>query len=242
MKIVFINPVGTGEADKHMYRVINAVKRPDVEAKVIHMSQGPVHLEYHYYAHLIMDEMLRAIRKAEKDGYDAAIIGCFNDPGLREARELVTMPVLGPGETCMHVAATLGHKFSIIIGRRKDLPIMEDNLHSYGLGEKLASFRTVNFTVPQMTTEQERLHEAIEKEARKALEEDGAEVIILGCTMESGFSKELMQKLKAPVLDAVVITWKYAEMLADLYRGIGLSHSKTFDYESPPKEEGWLKE
>jgi allantoin racemase len=199
-------------------------------------------MEYHYYHHMIMDELLQVTRKAEKEGCDAAIIGCFDDPGLRVARELVAMPVLGPGETCTHVAATLAHRFSIIIGRRKYLPRMEDMVNSYGIREKLASFRIIDFTVPQMAAEPERLQEAIYKEAQKAIEEDRAEAIVLGCTMESGFMKRLMEKLKVPVLDAVVTTWKYAEMMADLYRNVGLTHGKAFDYEPPPKVEGWVKE
>lgn len=242
LRILFINPAGHGDWDEHMREVIQAVKRPDVEAKVVHLSKGPRHLEYDYYHHIIMDELLQVIMKAEKDGYDAAIIGCFDDPGLRVARELVAMPVLGPAETCTHVAATLGHRFSIIIGRRKYLPRMEDMVNSYGIGEKLASFRIIDFTVPEMAAEPERLQEAICKEAQKAIEEDRAEVIVLGCTMESGFMNKLIQELKVPVLDAVVTTWKYAEMMADLYRNVGLTHSKAFEYEPPPKAEGWFKE
>lgn len=98
----------------------------------------------------------------------------------------------------------------------------------------MASFLTINFTVPRMVKEPEKLKEAIYKAAKKAVEEDGAEVIVLGCTVESGFMKELIQKLKVPVLDAVVIAWKYAEIMADLYRKMGLTHSKLFGYEKPP--------
>jgi len=117
---------------------------------------------------------------------------------------------------------------------------MEDNVYLYGLEKNLSSFRVIGFTVPRMIAEPEKLKEAIRREAKKAVE-DGAEVIILGCTIESGFMKELIETLKVPVLDAVVTSWKYAEMMVDLYRKVGLVHSKSFGYEIPPKEEGWLK-
>lgn len=239
LKILFINPVGTDAFDKHTSKAINEIKRSDVKAKVVHLKRGPVHLEYHYYEHINMEEALKWVKWAEKEGYNAAIIGCFYDPGLREARELVSIPVVGVAEATMHVAATLGHKFSIIVGRRKHVPKMEDNVHLYGLEKKLASFRILNFTVPMMIKEPEKLKAAILKEAKKAVDEDGAEVIVLGCTGESGFMKELMAKIKAPVLDPVVVSWKYAEMLADLHQKMGLSHCKLFGYESPPKEEGY---
>lgn len=162
--------MGTDIYDEHMLDTINAIKRSDVKAKVVHLRKGPTHLEYHYYGHLNLDETLNWVRRAEKDGYDAVVIGCFYDPGAREARELVSIPVIVPAEATLHVAATLGHKFSIIVGRRKWIPKMESNLYVYGLERKLASFRALDFTVPRMFSESEKLEKAILTEAKKALE------------------------------------------------------------------------
>ena len=243
LRILYINPVGTDIFDEAMLETINEVKRPDVEVKVVHLSKGPVHVEYHYYEHLNLGETLEWVRWAEKEGYDAVVIGCFYDPGLREARELVSIPVIAPAEATMHVAATLGHRFSIIVGRRKWIPKMESNVYQYGLEKKLASFRAINFTVPRMAEEPEKLKGSILMEAKKAVEEDGAEVVVLGCTAESGFMKELISKLGVPVLDAVVTSWKYAEMMADLHRKVGLTHCKLYGYEPPPStHENYIKE
>jgi allantoin racemase len=217
-----------------MLETIKKIKRPDVEAKVVHLSKGPVHMEYHYYEHLNLGETLEWVKWAEKEGYDAVVIGCFYDPGFREAKELVTIPVVPVGMVTMHVAATLGHKFSVIVGRRKWIPRIESNVFMYGLERKLASFRVINFTVPRMAEEPEKLKGAILEEAKKAIEEDGAEVIVLGCTFESGFMRELVGKLRVPVLDPVVTSWKFAEMMADLYRKVGLTHSKLYGFEPPP--------
>jgi allantoin racemase len=242
LKIMWVNPFTSKEANEKILETISDIKRSDVEATVVYLKEkGPIHVEYHYYEHLNLHGTLRWVSRAEKEGYDAVVIGCFYDPGLREARELVRIPVIGPAETCMHIAATLGHKFSVLVGRRKWVPKMESNVYMYGLEKKLASFRVLNFTVPRMATEPEKLKEAIRREAQKAIENDGAEAIVLGCTIESGFTKELIESLKVPVIDAVVVSWKYAEMMADLYRKMGLTHSKLFGYEAPPEKEGFLK-
>ena len=241
LRILWISPVGSSADDARVKSVLDNVRRPDVRLEVVHLAKGPDNLEYHYYEHLVMDDILSLIRRAEKDGYHAAVVACFYDPGLREARELVRIPVTAPAEASMHIAATLGHKFSIIVGRRKWVPKMEDNVNMYGLEKKLASFRILNFTVSRMRRAREELEKAITREAKLAIEEDGAEVIILGCTMEVGFSRRLMQRLKVPVIDPVIVSFKYAELLADLYSKLGLSHSKIYGYESPPKEDGWLK-
>jgi allantoin racemase len=234
LKILYISPVGSDVFDRNALETIKKVKRPDVEAEVVHLSKGPPHVEYHYYEHLNLGETLEWVKWAEKEGYDAAIIGCFYDPGFREAKELVSIPVVPVAMATMHVAATLGHKFSIIVGRRKCVPKMESNVYMYGLERKLASFRVINFTVPRMVEEPEKLKKSILAEAKKAVEEDGAEVIVLGCTAESGFVKELIDKLRVPVLDPVVTSWKYAEMMADLYRKVGLTHSRLYGFEPPP--------
>ena len=241
LRIMWIDPVASKGINEKIRKTINEVKSPDVEPTIVYIKEGPTHVEYHFYEHLNMHGTLKWVKKAEKEGYDAVVIGCFYDPGLREARELVKIPVIGVAESSMHIAATLGHKFSILVGRRKWIPKMESNIQIYGLEKKLASFRVLNFTVPRMLEEPDRLRESIKREAQKAIDEDGAEVIVLGCTVESGFMKELIEALGVPVIDAVVASWKYEEMMADLYRKMNLVHSKLFGYESPPEENGFLK-
>ena len=239
-KIMFINPVGTGTSDPHLLSVIDRVRRKDVEPVVVHLPKGPDHTEYHYYEHLVTHDVLNQVRRAEAEKFQAVIIGCFYDPGLREARELVSIPVVGPAESTMLVACTLGHKFSILVGRRKWIPKMESNARMYGLGERLASIRPLGIRVIEMLPEQKRLKQSAAREGRAAVDEDGAEVIVMGCTMESGFADELSRALGVPVLDPVVTSWKFAEMQADMYSSLGISHCKAYGYESPPKEEGWL--
>ena len=78
------------------------------------------------------------------------MIGCFYDGGLREARELLRMPVVGHGRGGMLLAATLGHRFSIIVGRRKWIPKMTDNAVLLGIDRRLASFRSVEMGIPEI--------------------------------------------------------------------------------------------
>ena len=142
----------------------------------------------------------------------------------------------------MHIASTLGHKFSIIANDKiKAVPILEDLIYMYGLEKKVASIRVVGFTPTRMFEEPQKFKKAALRQARKAVEEDNAEVIILGCTCESGFMEELMGELGVPVIDVVVVSFKYAEMLADLYRSMGLSHSKIYGYKSPPEDKLFLR-
>ena len=237
VRILWVDPVGQGEFYSQVKKILTAVKRDDVEIDVTRLTQGPPHLEYRSYESLILVETLEKIVGAERQGYDAVVIGCFGDPGLQEARELVKIPVIGPAETCMHLACMLGHKFSIISPLRANLGRVEERVVKYGLEKKLASIRFLDMRVQEMKEEPEKLHNTIMREAKRAVEEDNAEVIILGCTVETGFMKQLIDELKVPVVDVTVVSFKFAEALADLKKRTGLSHSKIYGYKSPRENE-----
>lgn len=66
LRILWVNPLGTETYDEGIAEIIDEVKRPDVEAKVVHLSKGPVHVEYHYYEHLSLHETLRWVWWADK--------------------------------------------------------------------------------------------------------------------------------------------------------------------------------
>ncbi|QKQ26926.1 aspartate/glutamate racemase family protein [Candidatus Reidiella endopervernicosa] len=186
---------------------------------------------------MAVHNLIPAAIKAEKGGADGILLGCFYDPGLRELRELLQMPVVGVGEATLHTAATLcAGKFSVIVGRNKWIPKMADNARSYGLETRIASWRSLEMSVAQMD-DRERAYEAIIREAKVAMEVDRTEVICLGCTGLTGLARRAQQELGIPVLDPVAIGLKVLEFRAELWRLQGVSHSKVGGYESPPIDE-----
>ncbi len=233
-EILWVNPVGTGAFDGDTRELIDAIRAPHHEPRIEHLADGPPHLEYHLYEHYALGPMLDLMRAAEADGAAAAIIGCFYDGGLREAREVLTMPVVGMGEASMLLAATLGHRFSIVVGRRKWIPKMSDNAVLVGLDRRLASFRSVEMGIPDVLADPERFLDRVIEQGRRAVEEDGAEVIVLSEIASPAFWERAARELPVPLVDPGVACWKWAEMAADLYSGLGLSHSKAFGYEAPP--------
>jgi len=195
------------------------------------------HLEYEFYEHIYIHNFIRTAVWAEKNGYDAIVIGCFYDPGLREARELVNIPVVGVCEASVHVASMLSAgKFSILVGREKWIPKMAANVRDYGFESRVASWRVLGLTVPDMR-DREKTEAAILREARAAVEEDRAECVVLGCTGMAGQAKKAQEELGVPVLDPVLMGLKVAELRAMLWKRFGISHSKIGGYEAPPLEE-----
>jgi len=237
-KILFIDPVGTDLFDQPIQEFLETAKAPETELDVVSLKRGPMHLEYHYYEALILADTLHVVRQAELDGYDAAVIGCFYDPGLYEAREITDrLVVTAPAEAAMHIATTLGHTFSILVGRKKWIPKMHENVVKYGFSDQLASFKSLDMGVYDFQKDPKETARRMRAAAKEAVEKDGAEVIILGCTIEFGFYKELQEEFQVPVIDAVLAPLKYAEFLVDLRDRFDWSHSKVYGYQSPPRDE-----
>ena len=174
-------------------------------------------------------------------GYPANIDVVVSENGYGKNEYIpVDAPVVivtAPGEASAHLAATLGNKFSVIVGRKKWIPQMEENIHKYGLGRKLASFRSLDLGVLEFHENEDKTRRRMEEEIRKAVEEDQAEVIVLGCTMQFGFYREMQEKFQIPVIDSMVAAVKYAEYLVEMREKAGWTFSRAGLYERPPVEE-----
>lgn len=233
-RVLWINPVGTDTFDAEMQSLFEVEKLPGTKVEVRSLKRGPHHLEYHYYGALILPDVLHMLRQAEDQGFDAAVVGCFYDPGLKEAREVVTsMPVVFPAETCGYLAATMADRFSVLVGRRKWIPAMREIIERYGLGGKLASFKVLEMGVHDFQKDPPETERRMVALAREAVQKDGAEAIVLGCTIEFGFARTLQDEIGVPVLDATVTPFKFAEFKADLRKRYGWAASKIGGFESP---------
>ena len=114
---------------------------------------------------------------------------------------------------------------------------MMNTAKTYGLDSRIASWRSLELTVPDMLNDVEKTREAILRESKSAVEDDLAECLVLGCTGMIGRALEAQEKLGVPVLDPVLCGIKVAEMRAILWRRFGITQSKIGGYEPPPKDE-----
>jgi allantoin racemase len=163
--------------------------------------------------------------RAEDEGYDAVLMDSVSDSGLHVLRSRLSIPVLGPGLVMMCVAQMLGKRFSIVTMWDKWIYLHERNLQLYGLGDKCASIRSVQIPPDVEALFEGKEHEMfdrIEVEARKALEEDRADVILLGSTTMHQAGEYLNERLPCPVINPGPLAIKMAEVMVQL----GYGHSK----------------
>ena len=114
---------------------------------------------------------------------------------------------------------------------------MRENIRAYGFEHRLMSMRALNMKVLEFQSQAERALEAMLREGKKAVEEDRAEVIVLGCSAEVGFHRTLQDALGVPVIDSALAPFKYAEFLAETANRFGWHPSRRWGSEPPPDEE-----
>ena len=185
-----------------------------------------------YYEDLVFDMYIaEAGLRAEEEGYDAVVMDTVSDSGLWALRSRLAIPVIGPGLVSYAVAIMLGKRFSIITMWDKWTHLYEKNFALYDLRNKCASVRAVNIPpdVEALFTGKEReMFERLTEEGRRAIEEDGADVLLLGSTTMHQAGAYMAANLPAPVVNPGPVAIAMAEMFVRL----GLSHSKVA-YPSP---------
>jgi allantoin racemase len=158
---------------------------------------------------------LRNAAKAEAEGYDGGIIGCFGDPGLHAARELVQMPVVGSCQPALHLAAQLGDRFSVLSPVASAVPFTRRLVEEYGLVHKLASVRSVDIPVLTIRQDREGALNRLTEVAERILAQDGADTLVLGCMSMAyqGLAADLMERLGVPVVNPVFAAIRTLEIL-----------------------------
>jgi len=187
-------------------------------------SKGPGSIETDYDEAMAIPNVLNSIIKAEKKGYDVAIISCFSDPGLDACREKVNIPVIGSGENAMLLASQLGNNFSILSPLETNIANFNKKILSMGLEKKYCSTRAIGMSVLDLAKNKKKTLKKLTAVASKTIKEDNADVLILGC-MSMAFhdiTLEIQNKLNIPVINPVKASLLCAESLVKM----GISHSK----------------
>ena len=204
---------------------------PNTEVECVAVRNSATILDC-YYEDLVFDMyIVEAGLRAEEEGYDAVLMDTVSDSGLAALRSRLSIPVIGPGLVSYAVAIMLGKRFSIVTMWDKWNHLYEKNLVLYDLKQKCASIRAVNIP-PDLealfTGKEQEMFEALTAEAQKAIDEDGADVILLGSTTMHQAGDYMAAHLPAPVVNPGPVAIKLTESLVQL----GLTHSKVA-YPSP---------
>lgn len=208
------------------------VTNPATEVRVEAVERGPLSIESAIEDYMAVPEILKKLLGVQKT-YDAAIIGCFGDPGLRPARELVEIPVIGPSEASVSFASMIGDTFSILTVLDSVVPLMEAQMREMGADSRCKSIRTLNIPVLELATDKERTLQVMIDLAKQMTREDRPASIILGCMSEAFllFDEKMQPSIDVPIINPAKVCIKTAEMFSSLK----MTHSKA-SYPAPNLE------
>ncbi|MCE2525363.1 MAG: hypothetical protein J4F99_05265 [Acidimicrobiia bacterium] len=242
MRILLINPLGVNVYDELVDEVVRPAIGSDTELTVRSLAgTGVPETAFLPAASLLMNQLLSAVQEGERDGFDAVVIGCASDPGLVDAKELVSIPVTAPMEAAIATGRAFG-RLAVVApriesGEGENLP-QDANwvrrlVHAYDGGSIFAGVFSAPCPHPpadlvdRLLAEDPRklratvrrgMAEAVAGPAGDAAEsawrDHDASVLFYACTIWSGLLEPVRDRVPVPVLDPLITPVRYAEMLA----------------------------
>ena len=236
MKIVVVNVNTTASMTEAIVSSARSAAAPGTDVVGLTPAVGADSVEGNFESYLAAVAVMSAVVSYDGE-YDAVIQAGFGEHGREGLQELLDVPVVDITEAAAHLASLIGHKYSVVTTLDRTVPLIEGRLKLAGLDTRCASVRSSGLSVLELDAEPEVAVKAIAAEAEKAVRDDKAEVICLGCGGMAGLYEAVHEATGVPVVDGVTAAVKLAESLV----GLGLSTSKvrTFASPRPKRVMGW---
>ena len=199
-----IVPANTGAFNERMREAVAPVLAPDVELDVTNITAGSHCIECRADLFTNAPHVMELARETEQEGYDGIFVTDFDMCGVEPSRELVSIPIVGGFRPSAYTAMMLAQQFSIVTIADSTVALQRQHIRRFQIEGNFASIRPINVNVPDL----DKLDIVIPKvfeQAQKAIEDDGAEAIILGCTGFIGVAAEVQNLLANIGIDAPVI-------------------------------------
>lgn len=228
MRITLINPNTSRAMTEKIAAIARDVAPADVEIIAVCPDSGPAAIETHIdeaWAAVTVIQLIEADLRSgtASDGY---VIACFGDPGLDAARQLVEVPVVGIAEAAMHLATLSGRAFGIVTTLSRTLGRAADLLDKYGMRHACVSMVGAGIPVLDLEDIAPDTVESIARHSADAVEDRGADVIVLGCAGMADLAQTVSTRVGVPVVDGVAAAMGLVTAMVRM----GLGTSKRSEY------------
>ena len=229
MRILVVNVNTTASMTSAIGDQARAVAGPDTEIVELTPFVGADSVESNFESYLAAVAVLDRVL-AYPEPFDAVIQAGFGEHGREGLQEVLDVPVVDITEAAAHFAYLLGYRYSVVTTLDRAVPLIEERLLLAGLNSHCASVRSSGLSVLELEGDAEFVCSTIAEEAARAVREDRAEVIVLGCGGMAGLDGKVRALTGVPTVDGVAAAVKIAEDLVQL----GLTTSKVRTY-APPR-------
>ncbi len=224
LRIRVINPTISHEWNEDMATFLD---EPGIALEPVALDYGTASIESRVDDELAVPGIIEQVILAERSGADGLVINCMDDPGLNAAREAVRIPVSAPAEASMHLASMLSHRFAIVTTSEEDVAPVEELIARNCMSGSAAPVRTLGLPVLELETDPVATLSAFVAAAAAAVFEDGAGVIIPGCSLLSSMAGTAARRLAergavVPVLSPLLVAIRQIETMIRL----GVTHSR----------------
>ncbi len=229
MRLHVINPNTTQSMTEKIGACARAVAGPGTEIVATNPQSGPASIEGYYDEAFSLPGLLAEIAKAEAEGCQGHVMACFDDSGLDAARSLARGPVVGTCEAAMIAASLVATSFSVVTTLPRSVPVIEELARKYGWSHRCRRVRSAEIPVLDLEDPASGAVDKLRAEIARALAEDRAEAVILGCAGMADLTDRLTREMGVPVIDGVAAAVKLVEGLI----GLGLTTCKKGAYATP---------
>jgi len=215
MRLLLINPNTSDSVSELIGSEARRAASADTEVSVLTAPFGVAYIETRFEA--LIGAYAAATLAAEHHApHDAIVIAAFGDPGLAGLREALPVPVLGLTESALMSACMLGQRFSIVAISRRITAWYRECVAANGLIDRLASIRHLDQPLADIGRVQDDHAARLKSLCERAVDEDGADVIILAGAPLAGLARSIKAELPVPVVDGVSSAVRHAETLVSL--------------------------
>ncbi len=216
MRLLYINPNSTAAMTDGIVAAARAAA-PALDILGWTNHDGPAAIQGPADGAAAVSGILALLPKAHVAGADAIIIACFDDTGLAEVRAAAHCPVLGIGEAAFHMAALLGHRFSVVTTLQVSVPVIKDNIAAYGFQPICGAVRASGLGVLEVEAASATTLARLVDELQAAEREDGVTAAVLGCSGMAPLTKALQRATTLMLIDGVAAAASLAPALASFH-------------------------
>lgn len=199
-RIVVINPNSTQAVTDAIDQAVAPLRLaggPEIACATL--SEGPPGIETQAHVESVVQPICRYVAAHDNDAA-AFVIACYSDPGLHAAREATARPVFGIAECGMLAALTLGERFGVISILETSIARHLRQVRAAGLWSRFAGDRAIGLGVVEAEAGDgvlERMSEA----GTRLRDDDGADVVIMGCAGMARHRAPLERELGIAVVE-----------------------------------------
>jgi Asp/Glu/hydantoin racemase len=199
-RILVINPNSTEAVTVGIDKAMEPLRMPGGPAiECVTLKEGPPGIDTQAHVESVVAPITAVVKSRDND-CSAFVIACYSDPGLHAAREVTSKPVLGIAECGILTALTLGQRFGVISILRKSIPRHLRYVGQMGLNDRMAGDRAIGLGVVELVDEA-RTFSRMAEVAAELRNDDGADVLIMGCAGMARYRDRLQRHVGLPVVE-----------------------------------------